>query len=139
LGRDRFMAGLSSAVVALMVVLGFAQLGPPSVQRQLRADAERVRQLYQLSGEVHRYWTGHGSQLPPSIDQLANGAYVDPLNHAPYEYHPQQGSHYQLCALFARSSDPREATSSSPSPWIHPAGQHCYSLDASLVLPDPAM
>jgi hypothetical protein len=135
LGRDRFMAGLSSAVVALMLVLGFMQLGPPSAQRQFRADAERVRQLYRLSIEVRSYWTAHATQLPPSLDQLPSSAYVDPITHAPYEYHPKQGSQYELCAVFARSSDPREIAAPRPSPWIHPAGRHCFALDASVMLP----
>lgn len=132
LDRDKLMAGLSSAVVALMVVLGFLQLGPPSVQREFRADTQRVRQLYQLNSDVNNYWTSHGSQLPPSIAQLPNSAYVDPITHTPYEYRPKDGRHYELCAVFARSSDPREITS-SPNPWIHPAGRHCFPLDASVV------
>jgi Domain of unknown function (DUF5671) len=132
LGRDRLMAGLSSAVVALMVVLGFLQLGPPSAQREFRADTQRVHQLYQLSTEIKNYWTSHASQLPPGIDQLPSRAYVDPITHAHYEYHPKQGSQYELCAFFARSSDPREIASPSPTPWIHPAGRHCFPLDASV-------
>jgi hypothetical protein len=137
LGRDQLMAGLSSAAVALMVVLGFMQLGPPSAQRELRADAQRVRQLHQLSTEIKNYWTAHASQLPPGIDQLPSSAYVDPITHAHYEYRPRQGSQYELCAFFARSSDRREIASSSPNPWIHPAGRHCFALDASVVTQSP--
>lgn len=136
LGRDRFMAGLSSAIVALMVVLGFLQLGPPKVQREFRADAQRIRQLYQISMAVKEYWTSHTSQLPANIDQLSGNAYVDPISHAPYEYHPKQGSQYELCAIFARSSD-RSETTSSPNPWIHPAGRHCFPLDASVMTQFP--
>jgi hypothetical protein len=139
LGRDKLMAALSSVVVALLLVFGFMQLGPPSAQRQLRADAARVRQLYQLSAEVKSYWDAHAAQLPTGIEQLPSRAYVDPITHAPYAYHPQQGSHYELCAFFARASDRREIASSSPSPWIHPAGRHCFSLDASVMMQDPAM
>jgi hypothetical protein len=118
-----------------MLVLGFMQLGPPSAQRQFRADAERVRQLYRLSSELNRYWAAHASQLPPGLDQLPSSAYVDPITHARYEYHPKQGSQYDLCAVFARGSDRQEAASPSPSPWIHPAGRHCFSLDASVTMP----
>jgi Domain of unknown function (DUF5671) len=138
LGRNKLMGALSSAVVVLMVVLGFVQLGPPSAQREFRADAQRVRQLYQLSTEIKNYWTSHGSQLPPGIDQLPSRAYVDPITHAHYEYHPKQGSQYELCASFARSSDRREIASASPNPWIHPAGHHCFPLDASVMTQFPA-
>ncbi len=131
-GRNKLMAALSSAVVALMIVLGFLQLGPPTEQRELRADAQRVRQLYQLSIEVKSYWTSHASQLPAGIDQLPSSAYRDPVTRAPYEYRVEKGSEYELCAFFARSSDRREIASSSPNPWIHPAGRHCFPLDASV-------
>jgi hypothetical protein len=137
LGRDRLMAGLSSAIVALVVILGFLQLGPPSGQRELRADTQRVRELYQLSIAVKNYWTAHASQLPPAIDQLPIRAYADPITRAPYEYHSMQGSGYELCATFARSSERGEAPS-GPDPWIHPAGRHCFLLDASVMTPFPA-
>lgn len=128
LGRDRLMAGVSAAVVALMIVLGFWQLGSPGTQRQFRADTQRVQQLYQLSTEVRNYWSAHTSQLPPSIDQLPGSGFADPITRAPYEYHPRQGSEYDLCAVFARSSEHREITT---DPWIHPAGHYCFRLDAS--------
>jgi hypothetical protein len=135
-GRDRIMAGLSSAIVALTVVLGFFQLGPPSTQREFRADTHRVRQLYQLSTDVRTYWTAHASQLPSRVDQLSNNAYTDPITGAPYEYHPKQGSQYELCAIFARSSD-RQRMISDPNPWVHPAGRHCFPLDAAVMMQFP--
>jgi len=136
LNRDRLMAGLSSAFVALMVILGFSNLGAPSSQRELRADAQRVQQLYQLSMEVKNYWTSHASQLPPGIDPLPNGAMADPVTGAPYEYHPKQGSQYELCATFKRSSD-RRAPTGIPDPWAHPSGHHCFQLDAAGVTQFP--
>jgi hypothetical protein len=135
-GRDKLVAGLSSAIVVLMVVLGFTQLGPPSTQREFRADTQRVYQLYQLSTQVNNYWTSHASQLPPGIDQLPGRAYVDPITHAPYEYHPRQGSQYELCAIFARSSD-RQDTAVGLDSWAHPAGHHCFPLDASMMTQFP--
>ena len=103
--RDRRMAALSSAVVALMLVLGFWQLGSPGRQREFRGDAQRVQQLFQLSSQIKSYWSSHASQLPANIDQLPGSAFVDPITRVPYEYHPGQGSQYELCATFARSSE----------------------------------
>ncbi|QNI31002.1 hypothetical protein H7849_18070 [Alloacidobacterium dinghuense] len=129
LSRDRLMAGLSSAAVALMIVLGFLHLGPPNVQREFRADSQRIHQLYDLSTEIREYWTKHGSQLPTSIDQVPGRVHKDPLTRTPYEYHPKEGSQYELCAVFTRNSEPE--VSPTPDPWIHPAGHHCFSLDAA--------
>ena len=131
--RDRIMALSSAAMVAVLVILGFTQLGPPSAQRAFRADNQRVQQLYQFTMQVMGYWNTHGQQLPPAITQLPGATSVDPITHAPYEYHPGQGSKYQLCATFARATDPREANSPTPGPWIHPAGHHCFSLDATTM------
>ncbi|MGH9520539.1 MAG: DUF5671 domain-containing protein [Terriglobales bacterium] len=137
-GRDKLIAAVSTAVVAVMIVLGFLQLGAPSRQRKLRADGQRLQQLYFLSTSIRNYWTSHASQLPTDLSQLPT--YTDPVTQAPYEYHPQQGSHYQLCANFAARS-PREEQSQtygpSPNLWVHPSGHHCFPLDASLAPQSP--
>jgi hypothetical protein len=127
--RDRLMAGLSSSIVALMLVLGFWQLGSPGKQREFRADAQRVQHLFQLSSQIKNYWSSHGSQLPPNVDQLPANVFADPVTHAHYEYRPGSGSHYELCASFARPSD----AISEQRQWVHPAGHHCFPLDATAM------
>jgi len=134
--RDRLMALISSAVVVLIVILGFLQLGPPRALRELRADQERVQHLFQLSTGIRNYWNAHPSQLPTNLDQLFGGPYADPVTQAPYEYHAKQGSQYELCAKFARASSP---AGSNPNPWAHPAGLHCFQLDAAIGPPFPQM
>ncbi len=134
--RDRLMAGLSSAIVGLAIVLGFLQLGPPKIQREFRADMQRVRDLHQISTAVKNYWTSHASQLPSGIDQLPGIPHVDPITRAAYQYIPEQGSRYELCATFARSNN-RQETNFRSDPWIHPVGHHCFQLDASIVASFP--
>ncbi len=130
MNRDKVMAGLSTAIVALMLVLGFSQSGPPRVQRDLRADSQRVSQLYQLSNVIRSYWTSHGAQLPTGISQLPGIAFTDPITHAPYEYRPMQSSQYELCANFARGSE-HQGSQAGPNPWVHPAGHQCVRMDAT--------
>jgi len=136
--RDRLMAVVSSAAVALMVILGFSSLGAPARQREMRADGQRVTGLYQLSSEIDNYWTTHGSTLPTGLDQLS-GRHFDPITHKPYQYRPLQGSHYELCASFARNSDGGQESGSAAGAdeWIHPAGQHCFELDATIMTQFP--
>jgi hypothetical protein len=134
--RDRRMAALSSAIVALMLVLGFWQLGSPGRQREFRGDAQRVQQLFQLSSQIKSYWSSHASQLPANIDQLPGNAFVDPITRVPYEYHPGQGSQFELCATFARSSE-RNDVPPEQKQWIHPAGHHCFKLDAPAMTAYP--
>jgi hypothetical protein len=135
--RDKLMALLSSAVVAVMLVLGFSQLGTPSGQRELRADSQRVSHLYRLSTFIGNYWSTHASQLPSGLDQLTAVTLADPITRAPYGYHPRQGSKYELCATFARSSD-RSASNSGPNPWTHLAGHQCFTLDATVMAQTPS-
>jgi hypothetical protein len=131
--RDRFMAALSSAVVVLMLILGFSQLGSPGKQREFRADAQRIQQLFQLSSQIKLYWSSHSSQLPSNLDQLPNAAFLlDPVTRAPYEYHPGQGSQYQLCATFTQASESRDIAPGQRQ-WNHAAGHHCFALDATAM------
>ena len=136
LNRDKLMAGLSSAIVAVMLVLGFSQSGPPRAQRELRADSQRVRQLFRLSSAIGNYFTSHASQLPASIDRLPGIALNDPITHAQYEYHRVHDSQYQLCATFARSSE-RQVSETGPDPWVHAAGHQCFLMDATVMAQMP--
>jgi hypothetical protein len=131
LNRDKLMAGLSSAVVAVMLVLGFSQSGPPRVQRELRADSQRVSQLYQLSNAIRNYWASHSSELPTGINQLPGIAFTDPITHAQYEYRPLRESQYELCATFARGSE------AGTNPWVHLAGHQCFQMDATVTAQMP--
>jgi hypothetical protein len=128
--RDTIMAVISSALVAILIVLGFTQSGPPRFQRDLRADSERIQNLFQLSAGMTGYWASHNRQLPASLDQLPGASFVDPLTGAPYVYQPKQGSQYELCATFSRKGPPNENRPGARA-WIHPAGYHCFSLDAT--------
>lgn len=130
LNRDKFMAVLSALVVIVLMVLGFRQIGSPNIQRELRADAQRVNHLSNLNSEIHNYWNSHSSKLPETIGQLPV-SYVDPITQAPYEYHPQQGSKYQLCTNFASKSERRD--NNARDTWSHPAGHYCFALDATMT------
>jgi Domain of unknown function (DUF5671) len=133
LGRDRMMAAASAAAVVLMIVLGFVQLGAPSAQRKLVADSQRVQRLYMLSNAIRNYWQAHASQLPSSLAEIPGG-YLDPVTNVKFEYVPAQGSQYQLCAVFAARSPQEEDNQpfrANPNAWIHPAGRHCFVLDAA--------
>lgn len=136
ISRDKLMAGLSSAIVAVMLVLGFSQSGPPSAQRELRADSQRLNQLYQVSTAIRNYWASHASQLPTGIDRLPGVASTDPITHAPYEYRPLQSSQYELCANFARSSE-RQGSEAGPNPWTHLSGHQCFAMDAAVTTQMP--
>ena len=130
--RDAVAAGVATFVVAAAVLAGFLNLGGPSGQRQLQLDRTRVENLRTLSNEIRvRY--GSSRKLPATLDEAAgHRAPRDPLTHQAYEYSATGGTGYQLCATFAR--DNRDEMTNFPGPfWNHPAGHHCYALDAEQV------
>lgn len=135
LGRDTSMAGLSSVAVIVMLILGFFYIGTPSTQRALRADRKRAQDLYQLSDKIHNLY-GTTGKLPGHIDELRDAALADPVTRAAYEYRPAEGSRYELCATFALASEQNQA-SPRASAWSHPAGRHCFPVDASQMLDNP--
>ena len=138
--RDRLMAVASAVVVAIMIVVGFIELGAPSAQRKLVADSQRVQRLYMLSNAIRNDWLSHPSQLPSSLSEVP-GSFVDPITNQPFEYLPGHGSRYQLCAVFAARSSPDEDNRpyrGDLNGWTHPAGRHCFALDASAFPPQPS-
>jgi hypothetical protein len=58
----------------------------------------------------------------------------DPVTGALYEYAPQIGSRYQLCAVFVVDSRELQWPEVAPS-WGHPRGRYCFSLDAVVKPP----
>ncbi|HTV81541.1 MAG TPA: DUF5671 domain-containing protein [Acidobacteriaceae bacterium] len=138
--RDRLMAVMSATSVVIMIALGFGQLGAPNTQRKIVADNQRVQQLYKLSSAIRNYWQSHSSQLPASLTDVP-GTYTDPITHQDFEYHPAQGSQYQLCADFAARSPWQNGNQQprvDPDAWTHSAGRHCFLLDASALPQQPS-
>jgi hypothetical protein len=128
--RDASMAAVSAAGVVLTVILGFWYMGAPQTQRTLRADAKRVQDLFQLSGLIDARWRNNGHMLPAHLDEVRGVTVSDPVTGAPYEYQPGQGSQYDLCATFSMDSH-RQTNPPRAGFWSHPAGRHCFTLDAS--------
>lgn len=135
LSRDMWMAAISAAAVLVMVILGFTQIGTPGTQRLLRADQRRVQDLYQLSAQINGRWTSGPHRLPQHLDELPGATLADPITRVAYEYHLKEGSQYELCAVFAAAS--REDRTRALGPWSHPAGRHCFALDAAQPAENP--
>jgi Domain of unknown function (DUF5671) len=132
--RDRWLAVLSALAVTIAVVLGFLYLGAPSTQRNLRADGKRVQDLYQLTMKIDGLWA-KDHKLPEHLDEVPDSVYADPVSRAAYEYHAKDGSRYELCATFELPS--RQTDSPNSRAWNHPAGRHCFSIDAAKMTENP--
>lgn len=132
--RNRFFAITALAVVLFGIVVGFVELGSPTMQRSASQDARRLFDLSSLAQGLHGRWLIRGQTefiLPATLEDLqatgAGGAasLVDPVSGRSYEYVPRGGTAYRLCATFSRPS-PADFTGQ----WRHSAGHVCFALDA---------
>lgn len=136
LGRDLSMGILSALVVMVMVILGFVQIGGPGAQRLLRADEKRLEDLYQLHQQIEIRARSNGNLPPHDLSELSGVAISDPMTRAAYEYHVKEGSKYELCATFSAASR-NDTVPSNRDAWSHPAGRHCFPLDATQTVQNP--
>jgi hypothetical protein len=136
LARDRAYAAMLVVAALVSGVFGFLRLGSPATSRLIEADFQRASDLTRIASQVHSYWTGK-QRLPAALSELpAVIRAADPIGGKPYEYRPLANSTYQVCAEFATDSR-AEARSSAAYPRNgrfadHPAGRHCFSVDAAV-------
>jgi hypothetical protein len=97
-----------------------------------RLDERRVQDLVSISRAMNGYWTRNG-RLPAVLGELLQSpaTYVesrDPLTSQPYSYAVVGATMYELCADF--QLDLREERAYFSPFWSHPAGHHCFRLEA---------
>ncbi len=138
--KQQLLAGVVTALVAIVVVAGIIVVGSPSAERTRRLDDQRIEDLRNISYAVESYYQNEGT-LPPSLETAARqpNAYVpriaDPATGDTYEYLPSATAAYELCATFDAPTDRTDARSAPPelSFWNHDAGRICYGLEARVA------
>ena len=133
----RTFAVAAILTVGVAVVWGFVLVGGPEAGRTEKMDARRLDDLQAIEAEVQDlvfdrdHKTTLKQPLPPSLQEVAAKARYrrltleDPVSGEPYEYAVTGPTTYRLCATFAR-----ERASSYQVFWNHPAGRHCFTIDA---------
>ncbi len=124
MSRHRAYALVATAAVIAGLVCGFLLLGSPGYQRQVQADTRRVEDLQAIGRELHQRHAAANAVLPATLQELAITR-TDPITAQHYTYLRADNAKYKLCATFALESRPDTGF------WHHPAGQHCFALDAS--------
>ena len=150
----RTVAWISSAVVLIMLILGFVIVGSPAHQRLLRMDERRVSDLQTIQSQVINYWDLKGN-LPAELKDLENdisGFRVpqDPETKEDYEYSFSGPLQFNLCATFnlnATSDADENSRIASPyvydykypsrvsEVWDHEVGHACFNrtIDPDLL------
>lgn len=136
----RWLLIAAAVAIAAAVTAAIVVMGGPGSQREAKLDQRRTQELDRINDEVRDYWKQQ-ARLPADLPSLANQpgvalSTVDPVTAAPYRYLAGEAGRFRLCASFAtdtgREDAERRATNEwHPRSWRHPAGEHCFELDAS--------
>jgi hypothetical protein len=127
---------VATAVTVVSVIAGIVIVGSPARGRLEQLDAGRISDLQSITAAIDFSFQAD-SVLPTSIDDLSGDPRtqvntLDPGTLAPYEYRVIDSDSYQLCATFdGEASDP--ALRAPTAFWSHPAGRHCFDLEARAV------
>jgi hypothetical protein len=128
-GRSILGAFIAGAV-AVAVGAALVYVGSPAEARRRRFDDRRVRDLTEIANSLDRYWTTN-THLPASLEEAAQGGVAsvprDPESAEPYAYRLIDDHHYELCAVFARTSDEVPAMTDRPFA-RHAAGRQCFAV-----------
>lgn len=130
---DRAWAMGVAAVCTVTLAAAIFLQGSPSKMREYTADSQRVRQLQGIARTLHDKHRVSAAALP-AAGPLA-GHPTDPETGVPYEYRLIEGTRYELCAVFAHPT--QKPAAAVANLWDHPAGRHCYTLDAKEAPPYP--
>jgi hypothetical protein len=102
----RILAIAGIVVVLAAIVGGFAIVGSPAKQRDLRQDVQRVNDLSNIQSQIISYWYSKAA-IPNTLEELNDGLYgnvlpTDPDTKKSYVYTKTAATSFQLCADFAR-------------------------------------
>jgi len=130
---------ITSAVLLVLLVLGFMQTGSPQQARYQVEDIERVANLTMIQNEVVEYWRTTGA-LPVSLEVLNDPIRyveipVDSVTGEEYGYAVLSENVFELCATFATNSSMQSLDDSLKRPstfsgidtyFEHTEGRVCF-------------
>jgi len=136
------------ALILTTIIAGFAIMGSPSVQREIRLDQQQVQDLSMVQYQVVEYWR-QNEALPAELAVLESDITgfmtpEAPADREPYTYEVRDNRTFALCATFARSSEEygysmvRDGYGiAGNTSWAHEEGRTCFerTIDPALVQP----
>jgi hypothetical protein len=132
---------ITSAVLLVLIVIGFVQMGSPQQARLMLEDTQRVNNLSQTQSYIVEYWRTTGA-LPATLEAVNDPLqYIqvptDPVTHEAYEYRATGALSFELCATFNTASDAKTTAQLSEARpmydafgtdeyFTHGAGRTCF-------------
>jgi hypothetical protein len=124
---------ITTVVVVLSIVWGFAVLGSPRSQRLIKYDTQKVNDLVNISNQVSNQYSTTGI-LPATLSEMLPNYYVptDPQTRKPYEYARTGDRTYNICADFNKESQDvvdngYQYYLKDKGTWVHPEGRYCFA------------
>lgn len=135
-GLSKAVAGITSAVVLVVVAGSFFIIGSAQSERLHRIDDQRINDLSLIQTQVLFRWQSTQT-LPDMLEELEDplsGVSIpqDPVTGEEYEYRPTGVLSFELCATFAKETRADVSTVRTPPPfpsndsWWHGAGRTCF-------------
>lgn len=138
-GKSKLVGWIAGIIILGSIIAGFAIIGSPVAQRNLRLDQERVYDLQAIQREVVAYWQDTGT-VPEALDVLADPLRgftvpLDPMTEEPYGYSVTGTLSFELCGTFAREVTLAEAKQAPRTyydefgfdvNWSHGVGEVCF-------------
>lgn len=148
---EKAFAGAVTLMVVVTVVVALYFAGSPATERSRRLDDQRISDLQAVTYSIDAFYAS-AARVPKGLEELNDsaagryhgGSVVDPISKVQYEYITVSNGEYQLCAMFdlssAEAAEAIEPPSAKPYPslggdWTHPAGYHCFNIDAATRVP----
>jgi hypothetical protein len=138
MSRDKLAAIAAVLAVMLVILLGFHFLGSPASQRLIQSDMRTLQALSQLATQIQIKAHDSNNEIPANLNSFPESVRQDPITRKLFLYTPKSKTTYDLCATFLAKSPDAPSPSASQSNedrWSHPAGDHCFSLDATQPVP----
>lgn len=123
--KHMFFGIVSTVLVVFAIVYGFAVMGGPGAQRDLRLDQKRIEDLQSIQYQVINYWQ-QKEKLPLSLDEFKNpiSSFMVPedpefeeagevTSGRRYSYRKISDKTFELCATF---------TAPIPKGWVENSG-----------------
>lgn len=131
----------SLALVLIILVSGFLIADSPAKVRNMKYDAEIIRDFNTISHEINSY-NIRNSKLPEDLEELENNTeFIKISNYIKneetrevYEYKVINDTEYELCATFRESNlDDNQDRDYMYEEWPHEKGNKCFKKKVNKV------
>jgi len=146
-----FMYG-TPVFILVVIIYGFTVMGSPTTARNLRMDADRVRDIETIQWQVVNFWQ-QKERFPKVLQELEDpiSGYrnpLDPNTGLPFEYTLGEGLTFSLCATFELPAPKTPKNATNPylqdragQSFEHDAGYTCFerTIDPELYPAKPLL